>query len=492
MTDDFDVGCGFGWNLSPEKRRSSRLRAPSQKCVQAMQFDFYGSSTSLHPLKVAKTVASNGIKQTTIEKKKGARRSRSTRKKEKRKMVNTKSVLKEEHDVLDIHHGMKAKSLYNEMIKNEKCCGCGEKHLVAHEELTCCMCLGSFHESCRSKDFCEPHPFTLHDLHRNYDHRNMKSRDAERDTSAINESTPSSSSTLSSTSSRNILSFQSVPTHCVEDFCKHCKRENLRKYITPYRLGSTMALSQGGRHVLGAVACGRTPRSDKNGRIVDPFGCVGFEFQRQAVSNVDIANLASLIGPFNEMNWEMRTSMLTPSITDKSRKIMACNEAQRQLRGGRYAYVPLRASGTVPLVEYELENGENISDYVRNLFQPRDPFVTDTVLLCQQFGWHFEDLELHRDKDRRDKTHNKQEVSDDGVGDRISSLTLQHTCWVVLREISNPKNYFCLYLRPGDLYTMSGPARWAWQHGIMLSGEPTCHEKTRISMIFRFLEEHPY
>eukprot|EP00056_Hartaetosiga_gracilis_P003014 m.58914 g.58914 ORF g.58914 m.58914 type:complete len:144 (+) comp11291_c0_seq2:1248-1679(+) len=135
--------------------------------------------------------------------------------------------------------------------------------------------------------------------------------------------------------------------------------------------------------------------------------------------------------------------------------------------------------------------GENMNDFVRDLFDSRDPFVTETILLCQQIGWHFEDLELHRDKERKDKSSKKQEARNDGVGDRISSLTLQHPCWVLMRQISDPKNMFALYLRPGDVYTMSGPARWEWQHGIMLTTPPTTPRLTRKSIVFRFIEEYP-
>lgn len=41
---------------------------------------------------------------------------------------------------------------------------------------------------------------------------------------------------------------------------------------------------------------------------------------------------------------------------------------------------------------------------MEELFPSLDPFVTSTKLLCQQLAWHLEDLELHCDKERRDKT----------------------------------------------------------------------------------------
>ena len=62
---------------------------------------------------------------------------------------------------------------------------------------------------------------------------------------------------------------------------------------------------------------------------------------------------------------------------------------------------------------------------METMFTPEDPFVTETRLLCQQIGWHYEDLEPHCDREREDKSFASQEPADDGVGDRITSLTLR-------------------------------------------------------------------
>ena len=52
--------------------------------------------------------------------------------------------------------------------------------------------------------------------------------------------------------------------------------------------------------------------------------------------------------------------------------------------------------------------------------------MTSTKLLCQQLAWHLEDLELHCDKERRDKTT-----------DRYASLTvLKGWVWLMIRAVS--------------------------------------------------------
>lgn len=50
-------------------------------------------------------------------------------------------------------------------------------------------------------------------------------------------------------------------------------------------------------------------------------------------------------------------SMLTPSVTNASRKLFCCDEAQRRLRGGRYASCPLRTTSTLPLLRHTLVDG---------------------------------------------------------------------------------------------------------------------------------------
>lgn len=176
------------------------------------------------------------------------------------------------------------------------------------------------------------------------------------------------------------------------------------------------------------------------------------------------------------------------------------------------------------------------------MFPPLDPFVTATKLLCQQLAWHLEDLELHCDKERPDKSTERQvawlgcsarlvmlpvfahmackpplcrfglrsasritlcivshavlctcrqEAGHDGVGDRITSLTLRAPCWLFMREKANTRNCFALWLEPGDVYSMTAESRWKWQHAIFLATTPTSRDDCRVSVVFRLLEEYP-
>jgi hypothetical protein len=139
-------------------------------------------------------------------------------------------------------------------------------------------------------------------------------------------------------------------------------------------------------------------------------GCVGFELVRQAVPSCVQEEILAMISrgpqkwycsgsrpavlrckqdtgrPSRDVGHRHdRLSMLTPSITDRSRKVFCCNDAQRQLRGGRcgvgafrpspcvacarrsaiprlcrfgrYDSCPLRPSSTAPLLEALLPNG---------------------------------------------------------------------------------------------------------------------------------------
>ncbi len=45
-------------------------------------------------------------------------------------------------------------------------------------------------------------------------------------------------------------------------------------------------------------------------------------------------------------------------------------------------------------------------------------------------------------------------MAHDGLGDRITSLTLRTPCWLFLRETANHARCFAVRLRPGDLYSM--------------------------------------
>ena len=62
-------------------------------------------------------------------------------------------------------------------------------------------------------------------------------------------------------------------------------------------------------------------------------------------------------------NWRCRlkVSQLTPSLTDKSRKVFCCNDEMRSLRGGRYNGM-LRSLTNHPLIVYELANGTALAE----------------------------------------------------------------------------------------------------------------------------------
>jgi alkylated DNA repair dioxygenase AlkB len=60
-----------------------------------------------------------------------------------------------------------------------------------------------------------------------------------------------------------------------------------------------------------------------------------------------------------------------------------------------------------------------------------------------------------------------------------------------MRERANTRNFFAVWLEPGDVYTMCSAARWQWQHAIFLSETPAAPDKCRISVVFRLLEEYP-
>lgn len=69
--------------------------------------------------------------------------------------------------------------------------------------------------------------------------------------------------------------------------------------------------------------------------------------------------------------------------------------------------------------------GALLDGIVEELFPPADPFVISTTTLCQQITWNMNDLEPHCDKERPDKSDDRQSSGMDGVGDRITSLTLK-------------------------------------------------------------------
>eukprot|EP00052_Salpingoeca_macrocollata_P025775 m.235561 g.235561 ORF g.235561 m.235561 type:complete len:107 (-) comp22482_c1_seq2:79-399(-) len=85
----------------------------------------------------------------------------------------------------------------------------------------------------------------------------------------------------------------------------------------------------------------------------------------------------------------------------------------------------------------------------------------------------------------------RQSPSLDGVGDRITSLTLRCSCWLLMRETKHLDNFFCVRLNPGDVYTMAAESRWRWQHAILLDEPPKDANSCRISLLWRVLEEYP-
>lgn len=138
-----------------------------------------------------------------------------------------------------------------------------------------------------------------------------------------------------------------------------------------------------------------------------------------------------------------------------------------------------------------LDDGSDLNDTICNLHPPSDPFATKQEILCQQLAWHMEDLEPHCDRERHDKTHERQKPSDDGVGDRITSLTLRVPCWLLLRPTSDHHRAFAVRLQPGDVYSLSGESRWNWQHAVMLDELPANTNLARVSIVWRILEEYP-
>eukprot|EP00730_Choanoeca_flexa_P018871 TRINITY_DN9200_c0_g1_i1.p1 TRINITY_DN9200_c0_g1~~TRINITY_DN9200_c0_g1_i1.p1 ORF type:complete len:407 (+),score=63.07 TRINITY_DN9200_c0_g1_i1:188-1408(+) len=276
-------------------------------------------------------------------------------------------------------------------------------------------------------------------------------------------------------------------------FCRQCEQVDLRPKLTALRLGETSVLTKGGKLLLSCIRKGYTPRAiDGDASLKHTFGCHGFELRRGLISPAVCQQLLKTIHTDLEVKDGIKQSMLTPSITDLSRKVYCCTEEQRQMRGGRYSTCPLKPSNTLDLIQQPLESGQDINQFIEQTFPSNDPFIVRTKLLCQQVAWHYEDLELHCDRERPDKLSTKQEAGFDGIGDRITSLTLRSPCWLLLRERAYPKNHFAVWLQPGDVYTMAGDSRWKWQHGIFLPSKPSKTDNNcRISIVFRLLEEHP-
>eukprot|EP00051_Salpingoeca_urceolata_P002305 m.48989 g.48989 ORF g.48989 m.48989 type:complete len:371 (+) comp12039_c0_seq2:395-1507(+) len=261
-----------------------------------------------------------------------------------------------------------------------------------------------------------------------------------------------------------------------------------RAMLSDFRRGRVTPLSLGGRDLLAAVERGRVVDFDSDGNISQPFGCEGFEARRGLFTPADQEGLLTLIGDSPE-KYMRRISTLSQTKSG-SLKMHCCTIGQHGLRGGRYNSV-LRPSSTVELIRYTLETGQDVCDFVTNLFDINDPFCVKQQLLCQQVTWSCEDLEPHCDRERPDKTHKTQHVQDDGMGDRITSLTLRRPCWLLLRETATPTNCIAVRLLPGDVYTLAGPARWRWQHAILLDEPVADYSQCRMSIVFRILEEFP-
>ena len=215
-------------------------------------------------------------------------------------------------------------------------------------------------------------------------------------------------------------------------------------------------------------------------------------------------------------------SCLTPAVSDTSRKVYRCNEAQRQLRNGRSAllwalsplifFALLKCRGGLgprryasflkpalcaPLIELTLDNGQDVNAMMTTRWAPADPFVTRTDVrpppLSVRVGRRFTEMALIRScasksagitktstriatrtaVTRRPKSialsrlllprfppdvvlHplSRQQPQFDGLGDRITSLTLRAGCWLFLRETARHANCFAVHLEPGDVYTM--------------------------------------
>eukprot|EP00054_Salpingoeca_dolichothecata_P015363 m.88472 g.88472 ORF g.88472 m.88472 type:complete len:402 (-) comp21457_c5_seq1:39-1244(-) len=271
-------------------------------------------------------------------------------------------------------------------------------------------------------------------------------------------------------------------------YCSSCPMVDVRHLLTPFRKGECGPLSLGGRELLKCIQAGRTPAFDEKGHILEPFGCSEFECWRGVLSASECDRLLKEVG--STPDTYPRPSALTPN-TGTSRKVFCCNEEQRNLRGGRYVSCPLRVNSTSPLINFVLDDGRNLNKMAETMTPSRDPFVTSTKLLCQQLAWHYEDLESHCDRDRPDKLPTKQKPNEDGVGDRITSLTLRRAAWIFFRETANHANNFAIHVQPGDMYTMAGISRWKWQHAVMLDELPTNVEECRVSVVFRLLEEYP-
>lgn len=261
--------------------------------------------------------------------------------------------------------------------------------------------------------------------------------------------------------------------------------------LTPWLRGQGRTLTVGGRQLCTAVDAARTLEPDAGSPrvILAPYGCTGLELHTRFFSESEQARLLGKIGEMAS-GAERSMSALTPSVTDQSTKIFCCNPEQRELRGGRYKNCPLRSS-CAPLIDMALDSGEDMNTVVTHLQPPADPFAVRRQLLCQQVAWHLEDLEPHCDRERQDKSTDRQRPMMDGVGDCIVSLTLRAPCWLLMRRTADHRDAFAIRLHPGDLYALTGDSRWKWQHGIMIETPPSGRQDCRVSMVWRILEEYP-
>jgi hypothetical protein len=113
--------------------------------------------------------------------------------------------------------------------------------------------------------------------------------------------------------------------------------------------------------------------------LLIPSGCPEFELRPGYFSCTEQERLLALTGSderfvrtritLSDATRFRRLSLLTPSVTDSTRRIYCCSDKQRMLRGGRcvclsiskpifrYAGTPLRPSSTDELVVMGLDNG---------------------------------------------------------------------------------------------------------------------------------------
>jgi hypothetical protein len=93
----------------------------------------------------------------------------------------------------------------------------------------------------------------------------------------------------------------------------------------------------------------------------------------------------------------------------------------------------------------------------------------------------------HWDKDRRDKSHKPLDPKAfDGPGDVLATLCLGCTCTLLMLPRGGRAGAFAVELEPGDIYVLSGDARWEWKHGISVVDDEML---ARRAIVWRFLAD---